>query len=257
MFKSNSLYWIRGADPESSVLIEKIGDITCPAPQSIAPSPIGIFWAARDGVILTDGSQIKKVSRQIDGYWKDLVHIPEDWIGEGFYFNSKYYLLLTTIGGNTSVLIYDNTHGGWYRWEYGTYHLTCLGMALDNDGRYELWAGTQEGKLLSLGDNYGADPPTWTLKTVPLTLNDPHALKMIRKIDLDVITSEAVDITLTVTSDFGGKSWSKVLSGITTGMHHIGIAPLEGRSFQVEIGGQGSITINSITIHAWKRHLGV
>lgn len=84
------------------------------ANRSIVESPYGTFFLSEDGVYLTDGNRVDRVSFAVDPL---LEKIPGAMLGEaaGAFFNERYYLSICTTGSaNNLTLEYDPRGKAWW-----------------------------------------------------------------------------------------------------------------------------------------------
>ena len=121
--KTNTIqkFYTTGEDVDSSgnvgwYVSNPFSFVGCPAPFSVAVTPVGIFYTSRHGQYNFTGQAATLIS---DSVTKEIEDISQINIAEcvGYYWNNEYHLAYVSesAGGSTNnrVLVYDLVRNGW------------------------------------------------------------------------------------------------------------------------------------------------
>jgi hypothetical protein len=143
--KNNSMYLISGNSPDDWVVTQVSGDVGCPAPLTLKPSPIGIefsaldtkqvvIWQSENGIMLYDSTAIFPIS---------------DSISDIFDQSNSYSINLAKI--NNSYGFWDNSSGKYeYHWMYASGSSTTLDKEMVFDLRRQKWWEASRGSVNAL-----------------------------------------------------------------------------------------------------------
>jgi len=102
----------------SVVVDSPLSFVGCPAPYSVANTPKGLFYLARDGVYIFNGQYSTLASDAVTPEIRDILtsNIKES---SGFYFKQEYHLAYTSSSSgsttNNRVLVYDQVRDSWVK----------------------------------------------------------------------------------------------------------------------------------------------
>jgi hypothetical protein len=116
VFKERKTFIIYDTNNGASRQISNTIGVPAGYDKSIQPSPYGVFFLSHDGVYVTDGQGVTKVSGVYDGFLKgDVNYQTQD--AAGVFFGDHYYLqvTLTNSDANMTLLDYDAKTKTWWR----------------------------------------------------------------------------------------------------------------------------------------------
>ncbi len=122
VFKPSKVWAIYDLDTGANRRISS--SVGCVAPRSIVETPRGTFFLARDGIYITDGNTVTKVSQRVQPLVDKIVPAYRE-SAAGVYFNGHYYLSISLTGTENSLLLdYDVTLDAWFIHSFGAEQMT-------------------------------------------------------------------------------------------------------------------------------------
>lgn len=138
------VFRIDGSDTASFIASEVGEGVTCINPQTIASTPIGIFFLNHDGIYLLSASSqdpITLASSKINNELLQAFTLSNLW---AVYYN-KYGVYI--IGNDTTLYVLNIYTKGWFKWDLQS-KVTC--MSITNE---DLIVGTDVGTVLEYLEN--------------------------------------------------------------------------------------------------------
>jgi hypothetical protein len=113
-FKDRKIFLIYDLDSGANRRISSV--VGCAAPYSIAETPYGVMFLAHDGVWLTNGSSVERVSQPVDSLIREAT-VGQRASASGAWHNDRYYLgltNLTSVAGGRATLEFDPARKTWW-----------------------------------------------------------------------------------------------------------------------------------------------
>jgi hypothetical protein len=126
--------------------------VGCVSQASIANTPAGLLFLAEDGIYLTDGSRVEKVSQGIQSVVNSLTQAKFKAAAGVHWKKYHAYLLSVSTGGsptNNLVLVFDYQNGAWWIWD--NFEASFWMKEEDSADNERVYFGDADGYIYELG----------------------------------------------------------------------------------------------------------
>lgn len=186
-FKSNSMYYLFGYDPEEWELVRVADGLGCIAPDSIVEMDARTIWLSDRGIYLDDGRNFQRIGARVQPFLDKLTRAQQEK-AVATKAGWHYYLFFPDTPNGCVALVYNVRLDAWAYWELGT----SIGAVATKDlpGDEPGWvAGDSSRSLIYWGETGGTDDGAVIesrLRLPTIGLDAPEVYFVLRRIAVDV-----------------------------------------------------------------------